>query len=190
VLDRLARSNIGNYSIFLGLARDDAVGGPAGPAGPALTLFSHLEYTGADHAADMAAMAADETTKQWWTLTDPMQVPLPERAEGDWWAALPEWHAIEAGVSGHSAEAPARRRAFAFARPSDLTSDPRARFADAVGEFQASIRTLRAFAARQHVYVYLEAAPEFAPDAFVDAMYGALGGSTRPTPLVEVFHTD
>jgi cytidyltransferase-like protein len=187
VLDRLARSNIRHYSIFLGQARDDA---DAGPAGPALTLFSDLEYTGSDHAADMAAMAADETTKQWWTLTDPMQVPLPERAEGDWWAALPDWHAVEAGVSGHSAEAPARRMAFAFARPSDLTSDPRARFADAVGEFRASIHALRAFAARHHVYVYLEVAPAFAPDAFAEAVDRALGGSTSPTPLLEVFHMD
>ena len=80
--------------------------------------------------------------------------------------------------------------AFAFARPSDLTSDPRARFADAVGEFQASIRTLRGFAARQHVYAYLEAAPEFAPEAFVEAIDRALGGSTSPTPLLEVFHLD
>ena len=188
VLDRLARSNIGNYSIFLGLARDDAA---VGPAGPALTLFSHLEYAGSDHAADMAAMAADETTKQWWTLTDPMQVPLPERADGDWWAALPEWHTIDAKGDGAKADdVGARRMAFAFARPSDLTSDPRARFADAVGEFQTRIRTLRAFAARHHVYLYLEAAPEFLPDGLVEAMNGALGGSTRPTPLVEVFHMD
>jgi L-rhamnose mutarotase len=108
VLDRLARSHIRNYSIFLGLAREDA---DAGPAGPALTLFSYVEYAGADHAADMAAIRADETTKQWWTLTDPMQVPLPERAEGDWWAALPEWHAVEAGDSTEGASA-GRRMAF------------------------------------------------------------------------------
>jgi cytidyltransferase-like protein len=185
VLDRLTRSNIRNYSIFLGLARDDA---DAGPAGPALTLFSHLEYTGVDHAGDMAEIAADETTKQWWTLTDPMQVPLPERAGGDWWVALPEWHAIESGESGGSADLAARRMAFAFAGPSDLTSDPRARFAAQVAEFQASIRTLRAFTARQHIYVYLEAAPTFAPDAFAGAIDRALGGGTSPTPLVEVFH--
>ena len=187
VLDRLARSHIRNYSIFLGPSRDDA---DTGPAGQALTLFSHLEYAGADHAADMAATGADETTKQWWTLTDPMQVPLPERAEGDWWAALPEWHAVEAGVSIEGASAPARRMAFAFVRPSDLTSDPRARFATAVGEFQEGIRTLRAFAARHHVYAYMEVTPAFAPETFAQAIDRALGGSTNPTPLVEVFHLD
>ena len=29
--------------------------------------------------ADMAAIGTDETTRQWWSLTDPMQAPLPER---------------------------------------------------------------------------------------------------------------
>ncbi len=193
VLERLARSNVRNYSIFLGQPRDDV---DAGPAGPALTLFSHLQYAGADHAADMAAMAADETTKQWWTLTDPMQLPLPERAEGDWWAALPQWHAVEAaeptGGAGaaDSAEASVRRMAFVFARPSDLTSDPRARFAASVGEVQAGIRTLRAFAARRHIYVYLEATPAFAPETFAEAVDRALGGAGSPAPLLEVFHMD
>ncbi len=186
VLERLARSHIRNYSIFLGLARDDA---GAGPAGPALTLFSHLEYTGADHAADMAAIAGDETTKQWWTLTDPMQVPLPERAEGDRWAALSEWHAVEAAESNDGTSvATSRRMAFAFARPPDLTNDPRARFAAAVGDSPSGIRTLRAFAARHHVYVYLEVAPAFATETFTRAVDRALGGASSPTPLVEVFY--
>ncbi len=188
VLDRLARSNIGNYSIFLGPARDDA---HAGSAGPAVTLFSHLKYTGADYAADMAAIAADETTKQWWTLTDPMQLPLPERAGGDWWAALPEWHAVDTkgdDAKGQGHEIAARRMAFAFVRPSDLTSNRRGRFSDAVGECRADIRTLRAFAARHHVYVYLETTPTFGPDAFAAAIDRALGGATSPAPLLEVFH--
>jgi cytidyltransferase-like protein len=186
VLDRLVRSHIRNYSIFLGLARDDA---NSGPAGPALTLFSHLEYTGVDYAADMAEIAADETTKKWWTLTDPMQVPLPERAEGDSWAALPEWHAVEASDSTEGARA-GRRLAFAFARPAGFTSDPQARFATAVGETQAGIRALRAYAARRHVYVYLEAMPAFSPATFTQTVDRELGGASSPTPLVEVFHLD
>ena len=80
---------------------DDDV--PAAPDGPAQTLFSHLEYVGHDHAGDMAAMAADPVTQQWWKLTDPMQVPLPERAAGARWAALGEWHAFaSAGGGGKS----------------------------------------------------------------------------------------
>jgi L-rhamnose mutarotase len=40
-------------------------------------LFAYYEYTGGDYVADSAAIAADPTTKHWWTLTDPCQVRLP-----------------------------------------------------------------------------------------------------------------
>lgn len=53
-------------------------------------LFAYLEYTGEDFAADMALMAVDPKTREWWTLTDPMQEPLEARAEGEWWAAMQE----------------------------------------------------------------------------------------------------
>jgi cytidyltransferase-like protein len=188
VLDRLARSNIRNYSIFLGLARGDV---DAGPDGPALTLFSHLEYVGADHAADKAAIAADETTKKWWTLTDPMQVPLPERAEGAWWAALAEWHVLRADAAVAAvADERVWRVAIAFVRPGDLDASRLEGFRAAAGRFQPGIRTLRAFAAHHHIYVYLEATPPFAAEAFAEAVDGALGGHSSPTPLVEVFHMD
>lgn len=70
VLHRIAASRIRNYSIFL--------------AGE--TLFSFYEYHGSDHHSDMAAMAQDEATREWWQLTEPMQLPLPGRKEGEWWA--------------------------------------------------------------------------------------------------------
>ncbi len=38
----------------------------------------------------MAAMAADSIVQEWWTLTDAMQDPYPEREPGSWWLALPE----------------------------------------------------------------------------------------------------
>ena len=38
----------------------------------------------------MAAMAADETTRRWWTLTDAMQEPLPDRDPGAWWMTIEE----------------------------------------------------------------------------------------------------
>ncbi len=69
VAERIRKSNIRNYSIFL---RDGV-------------LFSHLEYMGEDLNADMAAMA-DPVTKEWWKLTEPMQVPLRTRKKGEWWA--------------------------------------------------------------------------------------------------------
>ncbi|MEJ1088668.1 L-rhamnose mutarotase [Microbacterium sp. Mu-80] len=53
-------------------------------------LFSYFEYVGDDFEADMAAMAADETTQRWWQICEPMQRPVDERAEGEWWHELPE----------------------------------------------------------------------------------------------------
>lgn len=72
VLETIARCNIKNYSIFL---RE-----------PENLLFAYFEYHGSDFNADMAKMAADETTKRWWTMTDPMQASLDSATEGEWWA--------------------------------------------------------------------------------------------------------
>ncbi|GAA2841919.1 L-rhamnose mutarotase [Leucobacter komagatae] len=74
VLERITASNIQNYSIF----RHGEL------------LFSYFEYVGDDYEADMARMAADPETQRWWAVQQPLQRPLPERAEGDWWADLPE----------------------------------------------------------------------------------------------------
>ncbi|MGW0823492.1 L-rhamnose mutarotase [Streptomyces sp. NPDC002845] len=74
VLAALRRAHITNYSIFL---RDG-------------TLFAYYEYTGEDYASDMAAVAADPDTQQWWTLTDPCQLPLPSAAEGERWTDAEE----------------------------------------------------------------------------------------------------
>ena len=71
VLDRIRKSNIRNYSIFL----LDGI------------LFSNYEYVGNDFDVDMKAIA-DPTTKEWWKLTDPMQEPLLTRKEGEWWAEM------------------------------------------------------------------------------------------------------
>lgn len=74
VLERLALSNIHNYSIY----RHGEL------------LFSYFEYTGDDYDADMAAIAADPETQRWWAVQEPLQAPLDDRAEGEWWKELPE----------------------------------------------------------------------------------------------------
>ena len=53
-------------------------------------LFAYLEYVGEDYRADMARMAADPKTREWWTHTDPMQEPMTERVEGEWWTTMRE----------------------------------------------------------------------------------------------------
>ena len=79
VLEALRRANVRNYSIFL---RDGV-------------LFSYMEYTGADYASDMAALAQDETTRDWWRLTAPCQQPVPTAEESQWWAPAEEVFHLE-----------------------------------------------------------------------------------------------
>jgi L-rhamnose mutarotase len=74
VLATIKACNIANYSIYRS----------------GTTLFAYFEYHGSDYAADMAKMAADPKTQEWWRITEPMQEPLPGRAPGEWWKRLPE----------------------------------------------------------------------------------------------------
>jgi L-rhamnose mutarotase len=92
VLERIRKSNIRNYSIFL----NDGI------------LFSYMEYVGDDYDGDMAEIGRDEITREWWKLTDPMQEPLKTRKDGEWWASMEEifhWSAENAsnGKSGRIA---------------------------------------------------------------------------------------
>ncbi len=79
VLAQIKASHLENYSIFLRRMPDGR-----------LYLFSYCEYTGDDFAGDMAKMAADPVTQEWWTLCKPMQAPFPDRADGEWWATAEE----------------------------------------------------------------------------------------------------
>ena len=74
VLARISASHIVNYSIY---RHGDL-------------LFSYMEYVGDDFEADMAAMAADPVTQAWWAECKPLQRPLEDPAEGEWWKELPE----------------------------------------------------------------------------------------------------
>ncbi len=74
VLEMIKTCNICNYSIY---HKDNL-------------LFAYMEYAGDDFAADMAKMAADPKTQEWWDVMMPMQKPLSTRAEGEWWADMEE----------------------------------------------------------------------------------------------------
>jgi L-rhamnose mutarotase len=74
VLKTIYDCNIRNYSDFF---RDN-------------TLFAYFGYIGDRFQADMAKMAADPTTQEWWAIMMPMQQPIPTRAEGEWWANMNE----------------------------------------------------------------------------------------------------
>lgn len=75
----ISECNIRNYSIYY---KDGY-------------LFSYFEYVGDDFKADMQKMAEDSLTREWWKLTDPCQVPLESRKEGEWWASMEELYHLE-----------------------------------------------------------------------------------------------
>ena len=79
VLDRLRACRIANYSIHLLGDR----------------LFAYFEYHGDDLDADLARMAADEATQEWWRRTAPCQTPVPEAAPGEWWATAEQVFLME-----------------------------------------------------------------------------------------------
>lgn len=74
VLKMIEECNIRNYSIYF---KDGF-------------LFSYFEYVGTDYQADMAKMAADAKTQEWWAIMEPLQDPLPTRQPGEWWAEMEE----------------------------------------------------------------------------------------------------
>lgn len=79
VLARIAACHIKDYTIFL---RE-----------PENILFATWEYHGTDFEADMAAMAADEATQEWWKINMPLQQPFETAKPGEWWCIMePVFH--------------------------------------------------------------------------------------------------
>lgn len=74
VLKMIRECHLNNYSIYF---KDNY-------------LFTYYEYTGNDYEADMAKMAADPKTQEWWSVVMPLQKPIDTRKEGEWWADMDE----------------------------------------------------------------------------------------------------
>jgi L-rhamnose mutarotase len=74
VLAKITECNIRNYSIY---HREGQ-------------LFAYFEYVGKDYAADMAKMAADPKTQEWWAIMKPLQSPIANRGPDEWWADMEE----------------------------------------------------------------------------------------------------
>lgn len=74
VLKTIYECNIRNYSIYY---RDGY-------------LFSYFEYIGEDYQGDMAKMAADPVTQDWWAVCKPCQQPVETAATEEWWAPMEE----------------------------------------------------------------------------------------------------
>lgn len=77
----LSAANIRNYSIYL---RE-----------PENLLFGYWEYVGTDYEGDMRRLGELAVTRRWLALTDPCQAPFATRAEGEWWASMPEVYHLD-----------------------------------------------------------------------------------------------
>lgn len=84
VNQQIRKSNIQNYSIYLTQLDDGK-----------WYLFAYFEYTGDDFEADMKKMGEDEETVRWWKETDPCQIPLENRQEGEWWKKMEEVYRLK-----------------------------------------------------------------------------------------------
>jgi len=76
VRDLLSKANIANFSIFLRQLD-----------GAKFYLFGYYEYIGDNYEEDMARLAAEPRNKEWLSVTDPMQIPLPGEST---WAMMEE----------------------------------------------------------------------------------------------------
>ena len=74
VLDALRLANIRNYSIY----RHGTL------------LFQTFEYRGDDFESDMETLAGSPVIQRWWDVCKPLQVPLPDRGDDEWWHDMAE----------------------------------------------------------------------------------------------------
>lgn len=79
VVNKIRECNIRNYSIYLKEVEHGKY-----------YLFSYFEYVGNNFEEDMAKMAADPVTQEWWKNTDPCQIPVSTRDENEFWATMEE----------------------------------------------------------------------------------------------------
>lgn len=173
VLERIHKSNITDYSIFL----FDHI------------LFSHMIYTGDDFESDMQAMGTDETTREWWKLTDPMQYPFEIRNENEWWAQLHCWYNIEFKVK---ASASVVRRTFCLHTSRQMIGTaPELFFGDI--EFWGTtydLKCLKIFTGGDNLYLYTETTHHSDLTLLLEIICRVLETDDVPEMMNEVFHTE
>ena len=173
VLDRISRSNISNYSIFLHNG----------------ILFSHMVYTGTKYKADMEAIGTDETTREWWKLTDMMQQPLALRKENEWWSEITLWfgHDFTAQSDGNTIR-------FAYTLPAAANmpdTAPEEYFGDI--DFWGTtydLKKLKIFKGDKNLFVYLETSLSANHSFLLEILARIFKSETLLAAMKEVFHTE
>ena len=173
VLERIHRSNISDYSIFLhnGL------------------LFSHMVYSGTDFQSDMNAMGTDKTTREWWKLTDPMQEPLKDRNENEWWAGLTLLFSFN-----HTEKESLNisRKTFTFPVPDsfDGKSFDKLLNNNSLSNSFPGFKCVKIFEGYGSVYIYIEIADEADLVKLLNLITADFAVHVSPEAMTEVFHTE
>ncbi len=173
VLERIHRSNISDYSIFL-------LNG---------ILFSHMVYSGKDYEADMNAIGSDKTTQDWWKLTEPMQQPLSFRKENEWWAGMNLWSRHEFPASPN---AKVERHAYILPCADNfITSTPDYLLGDI--DFWGTaynLKSLKILPGGGNLYIYIETLPPSDLMPLLEILGRIIKSETLPAEMTEVFHTE
>ena len=76
ILGALRKAEIRNYSIFHFDGK----------------LFAYFEYHGpaAEFEERMREIARAPRMREWWDVTEPLQLPRADRKPGDWWTSMEE----------------------------------------------------------------------------------------------------
>jgi cytidyltransferase-like protein len=160
VLERIARSNLADYSIFF-------LNG---------ILFAFFDYSGSDYEKDMRDMSKDPDTRQWWKLTEPLQQPLPGRKDGEWWAGME--HLFSSLKKGKQ-DGKTIRRAFKY--HSGLKKE-KILIEEVSETIPGNFNRIELFKLNGEIYLYTESDPDCLPaEGFAGDKW---------TAMQEVFHTD
>ncbi len=142
LIRQLRASGLRNYSIFL---HDDM-------------LFSFYEYVGDDYAADMEAIAENDTVQDWWTLTDSMQTSLGPDDSDQWWTPIQElWHGGDKTVATSDTQLTAQVRILqnGFLKPlREVYSEVGPDLEAALEE--AHVQNYTVFGWKERLYTYFE----------------------------------
>lgn len=172
VLERIHKSNISNYSIFL----QNGI------------LFSHMVYSGKNFEADMQAMATDKATQEWWKLTDPMQQPIENRKANEWWAEMQLWYNAEF-------ENPPTTEVFRQAYTMKVADIVENNAAELWGDIDLwgttyNLKCLKIFKSKQDIYLYIETIQPTDLSPLHEIIRRVLKSEVLPQIMTEVFHTE
>ena len=177
VLDRIRKSNIRNYSIYL---HSDF-------------LFSYYEYAGNDFDRDMAKIGEDLETQDWWKLIGPMQEPLESRKEGEWWASMDEiFHWPEIGAPSENTKRMALTTELLGHDRDRMIASLKIAYPILVETSRlTSIRNFSVYHKDGHLYSYLEYSGE-SSETDMENLRASLKVEDELDwlPMEEVFHTD